>query len=38
MIDIIENHFSQLIFALANILSAVLAAYLTLRGQLKRDE
>lgn len=34
----IEEHFSHLVIALASILSAALATYFTLRGQLKRDE
>ena len=38
MIEIIANHFSHLIIALASILSAILATYFTLKGQLKRDE
>ena len=38
LVKIIGDHFSHLIIALASIVSAVLATYFTLRGQLKRDE
>ena len=37
-LKIIEDHFSHLILAFTSILSAILATYFTLRGQLRRDE
>ena len=38
MQQIITSHFSELIIAIATISAAVLAAYYTLKGQLRRDE
>ena len=38
IIEVIAEHFSQIMIAIASIISAVLATYFTLKGQLKRDE